>query len=225
MSSNKPNESNKEEKYFFGRKKNFKTVNENGTSHEFMWPQSNSDSMKVLRYFKGKMAVDTDILFASPGIYTWLLRDETFYATEVASKQEIGTLHSNLVDFSTMQGNEGEIIAAGELKLEKEQQDVIKIKFNFLSGTYHKRFRKERSDEELVRIATKKLLSLKALKLRVSSVEYIGNTPLIDVTNLIASNHNMEALQTFFKKKTTNGGKRSTKRNKTKKRYVKNKKW
>ena len=224
MSSNKPNEPNKEEKYFFGRKKNFKTVNEHGKSHEFTYPKFNA-SMMAFRYYHGKMTVDAHILFASPGIYTWLLRGKTFYATEVASKQEIGTLHSNLVDFSSKQGNEGDIIAAGELKLEREQQDVIKIKFNFLSGTYHKRFRKERSDEELVEIVTKKLLSLKELGLRLSSVEYIGNTPLIDATNLIASNHNMEALNAFFKKKDTNGGKRRTKRNKTKKRHLKNKKW
>ena len=224
MSSNKPNEPNKEEKYFFGRKKEYKTVNEHGEPYNFMWPESNLDSMKALRYFKSKKAVDNEIIDASPGIYTWLLRGETFYATQVSGKQEIGTLHSNLFDFSTLEGNKGDIIAAGELKLERGQNDAIKIKFNFLSGTYHKRFIPKVGVEavisELVDKVEKKLLSI-----GVSSVEYIRNEPLIDTTNLRANNTTMEAFKAYFKEKPKEGGKRRTKRNKTKKRYTKNKKW
>jgi hypothetical protein len=175
------------------------------------------------------MAVDTDILFASPGIYTWLLRGETFYATEVSGKQEIGTLHSNLFDFSASKGNEGDLIAAGELEIEREQQDVIKIKFNLLSGTYYKKFIPKIGAEaviaKLVIIVTDKLLSLEYLGLRVSSVEYIGDTELIAPSNLRANNYTMEAFKAYFKERPKEGGKRRTKRNKTKKRYVKNKKW
>lgn len=223
MSRNTPNN---KKKYFFGSKKGFNTVNEHGESHKFMWPKNNSASMKALRYFKLKTVVDENILFASPGIYTWLLRGDTFYATQVASKQEIGTLHSNLYDFSTLEGNEGDVIAAGELNLEKEQ-DVIKIKFNFLSGTYYKRFTKERQEGELVKIVTDKLLSLELPELGVSgvsNVEYIGNTSLIDTSNVRANNTTMAALHAYFKTEAKEGGKRRTKRNKTKKRYVKNKK-
>ena len=186
--------------------------------------------MKALRYFKLKMLVDEDILFASPGIYTWLLKGKTFYATKVASKQEIGTLHSNLNDFSKLKGNEEEIIAAGELEIQKEQ-DIINIRFNFLSGTYHKIFEKARSEGELIEIVTAKLLSLEIPKselpelelpeLGVSSVKYIGKMPLINATNLRANNNNMAAFRAYFKEKTNEGGKRRIKRNKTKKRYVK----
>lgn len=213
----------KEESYFFGSKKGFNTVNETGKSHKFLWPKSKSNSMKALRYFKLKTAVDENILFASPGIYTWLLRGKTLYATQVESKQEIGTLHSNLYDFSSSQNNKGEIIAAGELEIKKEH-DVINIRFNFLSGTYHKAFEKVRSERELIKIVTDKLLSLKIPELGVlgvSSVEYIGKTPLIDDSSVRANNTTMAALNAFFKKKTDGGGKRRTKRNKTKKRYVK----
>jgi hypothetical protein len=215
MSSNKPNDE-KEERYFFGLKKDFYTINENGTSHKFLWPKTKSDSMKALRYFRGRKTVEGQITDASPGIYTWLLKGEKFYTIKVASKQEIGTLHSNLYDFATLDGNEGEVIAAGELEIQQEQ-NVMNVRFNFLSGTYHERFEKVRSEVELIKIVTKKLESI-----GVSNIEYIGKTPLIDGSNIRANKYNMEALTAYFKKE---GGKRRTKRNKTKKRHLKNKKW
>ena len=214
--SRKPNE---EERYFFGLKKGYSTVNKNGKSYIFTMPKSRLNSMKALRYFKGKMVVEENILFASPGIYTWLLRGDKFYATKVASKQEIGTLHSNLFDFSTSDDNKGDVIAAGELEIQKEQ-GVINVIFNFLSGTYHERFEKVRSEVELIKIVTEKLLLL-----GVSTVEYIGKTPLIEGSNIRANSNNMEALHAYFMTEAKEGGKRRTKRrtkrNKTKKRYVK----
>jgi hypothetical protein len=215
MSSNKPNDE-KEERYFFGLKKDFYTINENGISHKFLWPKSKSDSMKALRYFKDKKAIEGQIMDASPGIYTWLLRGEIFYTIKVASKQEIGTLHSNLYDFSTLEGNEGEVIAAGELEIQKEQ-GIMNVRFNFLSGTYYERFQQVRSEVKLIKIVTDKLKSI-----GVSNIEYIGKTPLINDSNIRANKYNMEALTAYFKKE---GGKRRTKRNKTKKRHLKNKKW
>ena len=74
------------------------------------------------------------IVNAPVGIYTWIIKNDNFYATRVFTQQEIGTLHLDL-DRRTGEGN---ITAAGELKV--NSHGIPKIAFNLQSGTYTAKF-------------------------------------------------------------------------------------
>lgn len=79
---------------------------------------------KKLRVFRNE-----EIIGAPDGIYTWIIKNDNFYAIRVFTQQEIGTLHLDLDRYTRHE--EGSISSAGELKLEKST-----IQFNLQSGTY-----------------------------------------------------------------------------------------
>jgi hypothetical protein len=88
------------------------------------------DSMKQLNeIFRREILRNEDIIGAPDGIYTWIIKNDTFYAIRVFTQQEIGTLHLDLDRYT--RDEEGNISSAGELKLEKPT-----IEFNIQSGTY-----------------------------------------------------------------------------------------
>ena len=80
------------------------------------------------------------ITTAVRGIYTWIIKgikDSTFYATRVFTKQEIGTLHLDLDRQTTTMGDIRDIICAGELKVSPGETPLIQ--FNIQSGTFTKK--------------------------------------------------------------------------------------
>lgn len=84
----------------------------------------NEELRKELRVFRNE-----EIIGAPDGIYTWIIKNDNFYAIRVFTQQEIGTLHLDLDRYTRHE--EGNISSAGELKLEKST-----IQFNLQSGTY-----------------------------------------------------------------------------------------
>jgi hypothetical protein len=88
------------------------------------------DSMKQLNErLRREILRNEEIIGAPNGIYTWIIKNDTFYAIRVFTQQEIGTLHLDLDRYTRHE--EGNISSAGELKLEKPT-----IEFNLQSGTY-----------------------------------------------------------------------------------------
>jgi len=90
-------------------------------------------SMKQLNErLEGKIFRNEEITEAEPGIYTWIIKNDTLYAIRIFIQQEIGTLHLDL-DRHTHE-EEGDITSAGELKVNSHENP--KIVFNLQSGTY-----------------------------------------------------------------------------------------
>lgn len=87
----------------------------------------------VIAHFQSKFIYDADFVAAPDGPYTWVLKRREdngalmMVTGRTTSQQELGTLHSNLVNFSPP----GEIMAAGEFV--KVGSEVL---FNLQSGTY-----------------------------------------------------------------------------------------
>jgi hypothetical protein len=104
--------------------------NENSQYHKYRtYKEALKGSMielnNRLRVFR-----DEEIVMAPDGIYTWIIKNNNFYAIRVFTQQEIGTLHLDL-DRHT---REGDITSAGELKIISDGSP--KIAFNLQSGTY-----------------------------------------------------------------------------------------
>jgi hypothetical protein len=116
------------------------TTNEMGNSHHYTMARSANNWKRAQVYFLSNIKKNEKILEEGPGIYTWILKADNFYATKVTTPQEIGTLHfilDNLtpIKFTTKKSkrmlNEP-IILAGELKI----NDDGTIVFNLESGSY-----------------------------------------------------------------------------------------
>lgn len=195
------------------------TTNTNGKTYKYKRSISNEHAFDAMDYFKQKMKTNGELKDAPAGIYTWIIVGDDFYATKVISKQEIGTMHRDLYRFSDSRShNESDIIAAGELEIQEDR----KVEFNFLSGTYFTKFIpvkivKEGGKEEFMEKLAEKVGS-KIASLGFDTVEYIQSRAIINAANIRASPNNIHKLNAFFIRE---GGKRLTKRNKTKKRYVK----
>ena len=97
-------------------------------------------------YFKEKIIINEAIVYADPGIYTWVMianKDNSFvdfYAANTISMQEIGSLHKNIVDAMAQEASF--VVAAGELKKTEHA-----IRFNLLSGTYMEPMGRGKSNE------------------------------------------------------------------------------
>ena len=207
--------------HHFVIKQKHPTINSNGKEHRYTRSKGHAESLAAVGYFTEKIIINDALSSAPVGIYTWIIVGDNFYAIKVIGKQEIGTMHRDLYRFSDSRSrNQTDIIAAGELEIKIEQGEKL-IEFNFLSGTYYKRFIPkigvETAISELTDTVKDKLKSL-----GINNSEYVYDKKLIDDASFRASPNNISILNSLFNKE---GGKRRTKRNKTKKRYVKNKKW
>jgi len=130
-------------------------------------------------------------------------------------------MHRDLYRFSASNThNKSDIIAAGELEIKIDQDEKI-IEFNFLSGTYHTMFIPKIGVEAVVDALAEKVKD-KLESFGINNVVYVFDKNLINTANFRASPRSIAKLNEHFNKK---GGKRSTKRNKTKKHHLKNKKW
>lgn len=203
------------------------TKNNSGQTRKYTQLKSKAHSSAAEEYFKLKILKNEALSQQPPenrvGIYTWIMIGEDFdsanvYAAKVRGKQEIGTMHRDIYSFSESKTdhNESDIVAAGELEIKADGN----VEFNFLSGTYFKKFipvkiGKEEYMEKLAENVGPKIASL-----GFDNVEYIQSRAIINAANIIATPNYISNLNLYFNKE---GGKRRTKRNKTKKRYVKNK--
>jgi len=118
----------------FAIKTKRETVKPNGRSVTYKISERPAKPISaVIAHFQSKFIYDADFVAAPDGPYTWVLKRREdngalmLVAGRTTSQQELGTLHSNLVNFSPP----GEIIAAGEFV--KAGAEVL---FNLQSGTY-----------------------------------------------------------------------------------------
>ena len=186
-----------------------KTINTTGTRTQQYIKPKNMVTQRT--FFHDKIKMNDALKGADPGVYTWILKGTTLYATKVISQQEIGTLHYILNDLTEeFDKNTAPIIAAGELMIRPDGH----IGFNLLSGTYYKKFAfkktprgrlEQKTDEEM-----DALISVVFLKMKehgMEDVEYIADMPLIKNANIRTSSENMNYLNEHFNKL---GGKRKT---------------
>lgn len=199
--------------HYFVVKKTHPSINSNGKVHKYTRSKGNAESLAAVQYFKEKMIVNGLLASAPVGIYTWIIVGDNFYATKVIGKQEIGTMHRDLYHFSDSRlRDQTDIIAAGELEIKEDRH----IDFNFLSGTYYKRFTKEKTQHNISELSEKVKHKLESFGF--DDVEYIDNRAIINTANIRASRNNIRVLNGYFNKE---GGSRNKKRNRTKKRYIK----
>ena len=192
------------------------TISINGEEHKYKGLKSAEHSSAAEEHFKLKILKNQDLFHAMPGIYTWIVVGDNFYAAKVISKQEIATMHRDLYRFSASESHDQtDIFAAGELKIQEDR----KVEFNFLSGTYYKRITKEKTQSNISKLSDDVQKIIKSFG--IDDVEYIDNRAIINVSNFRASPRSIANLNLYFNKEKKEGGKRRTKRNKTKKRYVK----
>jgi len=99
---------------------------------------NNHDSLALdrekIEYFTDRIV--TDLSNAPAGLYTWIMRgtkdNNTIYASQTRSKQELGTLHLNLM-ILTKNRDDRPLFAAGELKIDPQGA----IQFNLQSGLFN----------------------------------------------------------------------------------------
>jgi hypothetical protein len=198
-------------------KKGFDTVNESGDVCRYLHPLSKMHKIKALKHFLYRMLlVDAQMADAPPGIYTWLIKrdnetnSDRFYASEVQTKQEIGSLHLMLHFLSKcLLREDGEIIAAGELQV----LDDRTISFNLQSGTYYEKFAYKPQEDAIGKkrkfAVEKTKKEMNALVKRVSDkiracgipqVDYIGVKTLIDDKEFITNARRKEFYNKYFAK-------------------------
>lgn len=90
--------------------------------------------LQGIKYFADQIKRNGELRTEPDGLYTWILKEKrlqrTLIAARTRSKQEVGTLHKNLDDFTP---EDGKVYAAGEFQ--KTGDTVV---FNLQSGTYMK---------------------------------------------------------------------------------------
>lgn len=118
----------------FAVKTKRETVKPNGRSVTYKISERPAKPISaVVAHFQSKFIYDADFVAAPDGPYTWVLKRREdngalmLVAGRTKSQQELGTLHSNLVNFSPP----GEVVAAGEFV--KAGAEIL---FNLQSGTY-----------------------------------------------------------------------------------------
>ncbi len=208
---------------FFAIKTREKTRTENGT--EFLYSKKrevlNSD---IIAAFQARM-ITSPYEFIEPGFYTWIMKEgkrgpPKLYALRTLSKQEIGTLHSNLNLYSN---DSDPIIAAGELQFIEPNT----INFNLLSGTFMVPIF-SRLSGKVAELELKKKLIEKFVNLFENTgfdVEFLncdndlcseeeksGGKKIIEAENIRTPSQNLNFLNTLFSRK-MDGGKTRRKRN------------
>ncbi len=163
----------------------------------------------AITYFRSQIRQNTQLLREPDGLYTWIIKEKggqkTLIAARTRSKQELGTLHKNLDDFTPEYGS---VLYAGEYS--KTGTSVI---FNLQSGTYMKghfsRMKdiptQDREQEEIIRIVTSEFT--KAGFTAISFNAYNGEerekqlagTPMINTAPIVSTPDNVATYTKYFK--------------------------
>lgn len=191
-----------------------KTRTENG--NEFLYNKQSNKMNEIMKYFSKQMVINENLNNASPGLYTWIMRDSgNFFASKTLTKQEIGTLHVNLKMLTDSIDNT-DIYAAGELEIIKEENYApATIIFNLLSGSFMvKKFDKLSEENKLllrnkivIRVQNQLMLFgipsqfLECSVLSCSKEEIIGGMKLIENTNIRTNKNTLNILNTMFIRK------------------------
>ena len=196
--------------------KKFNTINKNGKRWRYT-DVINGKKVDALKYFKSTRVTDKTLSNAMPGIYTWILKGGFFYANKVLTPQEIGSLHFILDLLADIDGNQGDIEAAGEMIV----SDDGSIIFNLLSGTYYKEFafktqnRKpvQKSQQEMRDLAMSVLGKMRSLGVQNVSYDDSGKTFITE--DMVTNNSTLAKLNEYITRiesqpHSSEGGKRRT---------------
>jgi hypothetical protein len=210
---------------YFVIKTREKTRTDNG--QEFLYnkkPDRTPENDKLIyNFFSKKIVINDNLKNAEPGLYTWILRSSgNIFASKTLSKQEIGTLHSNLKMLSD-QLDKSDIYAAGELEIIKENNMAPStITFNLLSGSFmadkFKRLRGESNSayqERTLKLRNKLVndfqgvLSMYGISshflecsmITCSDEEKIGGMKLIESANIRTNKYTLNNLNKLFVRK------------------------
>lgn len=152
------------------------TKNENGGIHHYTLAKSQQNWEKAKEHFLSKIKINEKILEEGPGIYTWILKADNFYATKVTTPQEIGTLHFIIDELTSPTFNPPKskrdvkepVILAGELQI----NDDGSIVFNLLSGSYSGPLKNGLNDFHLGRLSQAARPRLRHMITQLFDIEY-----------------------------------------------------
>lgn len=171
-----------------------------------------------IAYFASQIRRNEELLTEPDGLYTWILKKKrnqpTFIVARTRSKQEVGTLHKNLDDFTP---EEGILYAAGEF-----QKIGTTIQFNLQSGTYMKAAF-DRIKDECEKIAYRDRFTAEItgeFKRLAGFTEVIfaedgsfAGRPMINAANIVTTPENFSTYSQYLKFVPKEGGaRRKTKR-------------
>ena len=199
--------------------KKFNTINKDGKRWRYT-DVINGKKLDAIKYFRSTRVTDETLPGIAPGIYTWILKGGKFYANKVLTQQEIGSLHFILDLLADVDGNRGNIEAAGEMIV----SDDGSIIFNLLSGTYYKEFsfktrnRKsiEKTPEEMRELETYVLVKIKTLG-RTENVTYDDSKNTFITGDMVTNNSTLAKLNEYITRieslpNSSEGGKRRSRR-------------
>lgn len=160
--------------------------------------------LEGIAYFTSQIKRNGELLTEPDGLYTWILKEKrlqrTLIAARTRSKQEVGTLHKNLDDFTP---EDGKVYAAGEFQ--KTGNTVV---FNLQSGTYMKdafdRIKDEREKKVLRDRYTAEITGEFKRLAGFTSVAFaedgsIAGRPMIDVANIVTTPENFARYSEYLK--------------------------
>lgn len=215
---------------YFLTKKRQKTRTERG--EDFLYNPKSNKLPEIMNFFSKRIITNEQLQTAETGLYTWILRESrNIYAAKTITKQEIGTLHINL-DMLTNHIDSSNIYAAGELEIIREENnDIVTINFNLLSGSYMVRKFKGLSEKNTLVLRNEIVNNVQAILMRYgisshflecsgitcSPEEKIGGMNLIETVNIRTSNNNLANLNKMFNRVGGRRTKKMVKRRKTRK--------
>ncbi len=171
-----------------------------------------------IAYFASQIRRNEELLTEPDGLYTWILKKKrnqpTLIAALTRSKQEVGTLHKNLDDFTP---EDGTLYAAGEF-----QKIGTTIQFNLQSGTYMKatfdRIKDEREKMALRDRFTAEITGEFKRLAGFTEVTFaedgsLAGRPMINAANIVTTPENFAKYSEYLKFIPKEGGaRRKTKR-------------
>jgi hypothetical protein len=191
--------------------KKFNTINKNGKKWRYT-DVINGKKLDAMKYFKSTRITDETLSNAAPGIYTWILKGGKFYANKVLTPQEIGSLHFILDLLADVDGNRGNIEAAGEM-IVSDDRSII---FNLLSGTYYKENKKSpKSPKDMRELEEYVLVKIQTLGIKNVSYDDSGKTFIRE--DMVTNNSTLAKLNEYITRieslpNSSQGGKRKTRR-------------
>ena len=211
--------------------KKFNTINKDGKRWRYT-DVINGKKLDAIKYFRSTRVTDDTLPGIAPGIYTWILKGGKFYANKVLTQQEIGSLHFILDLLADVDGNQGNIEAAGEM-IVSDDRSII---FNLLSGTYYKEFsfktrnRKsiQKTPEEMRELEDYVMVKIKTLVGR-ENVTYDNSGNTFITADMVTNNSTLAKLNEYITRiesqpNSSEGGKRRTRRTRKTRRTHKSRK-
>jgi hypothetical protein len=199
--------------------KKFNTINKDGKRWRYT-EVINGKKLDAIKYFRSTRVMNDTLRTITPGIYTWILKGGDFYANKVLTQQEIGSLHFILDLLADVDGNRGNIEAAGEM-IVSDDRSII---FNLLSGTYYKEYsfktqnRKSvpKTPEEMRELETYVLVKIKTLG-KTENVTYDNSGNTFITGDMVTNNSTLAKLNEYITRieslpNASEGGKRRTRR-------------